>query len=158
MSGYLTQIAGRDALRCDYLFSFAPIINTAEIMKTRYKLAIAVVAGAAVGGSIIQGIHAQATAPTYAVVDISTVTDPEGFKALVPKAGPAVTAFGGKFIVRSENITPTDGTPPKRFVIIAFDSLEKAKAWDASAAQREVTAIRMKSSASRQFLVEGMPQ
>jgi hypothetical protein len=87
-------------------------------MKTRHKLAIAVVTGAAVGGSIIQGIHAQTTAPTYAVIDISTVTDPEGFKALVPKAGPAVAAFGGKFIVRSENITAGDGIPPRRFVII----------------------------------------
>jgi uncharacterized protein (DUF1330 family) len=140
------------------LFSFAPIINTEEIIKTRYKLAIAVVTGAAIGGSIIQGIHAQAAAPTYAVIDISTITDPEGFKALVPKAGPAVAAFGGKFIVRSENITAGDGIPPRRFVIIAFDSLEKAKAWDASAAQKEVTAMRMKSSTSRQFLVEGMPQ
>jgi uncharacterized protein (DUF1330 family) len=110
----------------------------------------------AVGGSIIQGIHAQTTAPTYAVIDISTIT--EGFKALVPKAGLAVAAFGGKFIVRSENITASDGTSPMRFVIIAFDSLEKAKAWDASAAQKEVTAMRMKSSTSRQFLVEGMPQ
>jgi uncharacterized protein (DUF1330 family) len=27
-----------------------------------------------------------------------------------------------------------DGTPPKRFVVIAFDSVEKAKAWDSSPA------------------------
>jgi uncharacterized protein (DUF1330 family) len=127
-------------------------------MKTSYNLAIAVAAGAAVGGSVIQGLHAQGTPPTYAVVDISNVTDPEGFKALVPKAGPATAAFGGKFIVRTENIMASDGTAPKRFVIIAFDSLAKAKAWDASEAQKEVTAIRMKNSTSRQFFVEGMPQ
>jgi uncharacterized protein (DUF1330 family) len=127
-------------------------------MKTSYNLAIAVAAGAAVGGSVVQGLHAQGTPPTYAVIDISNVTDPEGFKALIPKAGPATAAFGGKFIVRTENITASDGTAPKRFVIIAFDSLAKAKAWDASEAQKEVTAIRMKSSTSRQFFVEGMPQ
>jgi uncharacterized protein (DUF1330 family) len=72
--------------------------------------------------------------------------------------GATPSAFGGKFIVRSDHITASDGTPPKRFVIIAFDSQEKAKAWDASAAQKEVTAIRMKNSTSRQFFVEGMPQ
>jgi uncharacterized protein (DUF1330 family) len=127
-------------------------------MKTSYNLAIAVAAGAAVGGSVVQGLHAQGTPPTYAVVDISNVTDPEGFKALVPKAGPATAAFGGKFIVRTENIMASDGTAPKRFVNIAFDSLAKAKAWDASEAQKEVTAIRMKNSTSRQFFVEGMPQ
>jgi uncharacterized protein (DUF1330 family) len=60
--------------------------------------------------------------------------------------------------VRTENIIATDGTPPKRFVIIAFDSLAKAKAWEASEAQKEVDAIRMKNSTSRQFFVEGMPQ
>jgi uncharacterized protein (DUF1330 family) len=127
-------------------------------MKTRYKLAIAVIAGAAVGGSVVQGIHAQATPPTYAIVDVSSVTDAEGYKALFPKAGPAVAALGGKYLVRTENIIATDGTPPKRFVVIAFDSLAKAKAWEASEAQKEVDAIRMKNSTSRQFFVEGMPQ
>jgi uncharacterized protein (DUF1330 family) len=127
-------------------------------MQTRYMLAIAVVAGAAVGGSVIQGLHAQATPPVYAVVDITSITDPEGFKALATKAGPATAAFGGKFIARTDKITASDGTPPKRFVIIAFDNLDKAKAWDASDAQKEVTAIRQKNSTSRQFFVEGMPQ
>jgi uncharacterized protein (DUF1330 family) len=107
-------------------------------MKTRDKFVIAVAAGAAVGGSVVQGLHAQATPPAYAVIDISNITDPEGLKALIPKAGPATAAFGGKFIVRTENITASDGTPPKRFVIIAFDSLAKAKAWDASEAQKEL--------------------
>jgi uncharacterized protein (DUF1330 family) len=127
-------------------------------MKTRDMLAIAVAAGAAIGASAIQVLHAQATPPTYSVVDISEVKDLEGFKALVPKAGPSAAAFGGKFIARTENITASDGTPPKRFVIIAFDSLAKAKAWEASAAQQEVTAIRLKTTTSRQFFVEGMPQ
>jgi uncharacterized protein (DUF1330 family) len=107
-------------------------------MKVNHKLAIALVTGVAIGGAVIQGLHAQATPPTYAVVDISDVTDPEGFKALLPKAGPANAAFGGKFIVRTENITAFDGTPPKRFVVIAFDSLDKAKAWNESAAQKQI--------------------
>ena len=37
------------------------------------------------------------------------VTDADTFKTLLPKAGPAVEAFGGKFIVRTENITKLDG-------------------------------------------------
>jgi uncharacterized protein (DUF1330 family) len=54
--------------------------------------------------------------------------------------------------------TMKDGTPPKRFVIIGFDNVEKAKAWDASAAQKEVNDIRMKNTKSRSFIVavEGM--
>jgi uncharacterized protein (DUF1330 family) len=65
----------------------------------------------------------------------------------------AVAAFDGHFVTRTEKITALDGTPPKRFVIIGFDSVEKAKAWDASAAQKEVNDIRMKNTKSRSFVV-----
>jgi uncharacterized protein (DUF1330 family) len=125
-------------------------------MNQRIALGLAMLAGAAIGATAIQGLHAQASPPTYVVVDISDITDPEGFKALLPKAGPAAAAFGGKFIMRTENITAVDGTPPKRFVVTAFDSLDKAKAWKASAAQKEVDAIASKTTKSRQFFVEGM--
>lgn len=127
-------------------------------MKTNYKLASALVTGVAIGGAVIQALHAQATPPVYAVVDISNITDAEGFKALLPKAGPASAAFGGKYIMRTDKVTAVQGTAPKRFIVIAFDSMAKAKAWDASAAQKEVNAIRMKTTNSREFYVEGMPQ
>lgn len=136
----------------------SPATNRENAVKTNYKMAIALAAGAALGGSVIQGLHAQASPPAYAVIDISKVTDADGFKALIPKAGPAVTAFGGKYIARTEKITATDGTPPARVVIIEFESLAKAQAWEASAAQKEVDEIRMKNTQSRQFFVEGMPQ
>jgi uncharacterized protein (DUF1330 family) len=92
------------------------------------------------------------------IVDISQVNNPDGFKQLFPKAPPAVAAFDGHFLTRTEKITALDGTPPKRFVIIGFESVDKAKAWDASAAQKEVNDIRMKNTNSRSFIVavEGM--
>ena len=127
-------------------------------MKSNYKVAIALVAGVAIGGSIIQGLHAQATPPAYFVADISAVTDPEALKAAGGQSQTAVTAFGGKTIVRTENITPITGTAPKRFVVIAFDSLAKAQAWQASAAQKEAQAAINKAAPQRNFFVEGMPQ
>ena len=63
--------------------------------------------------------------------------------------------MGGHYLIRTDQITATDGTPPQRFVIIAFDSMDKAKAWSSSAAQKEVDVIRMKATKSRPFLVEG---
>ena len=127
-------------------------------MKTNYQLAVALVVGAAIGGSVIQGLHAQATPPTYFVADLGAITDPEGFKAVGPKAGPAAAAFGGRYIMRTENITAVKGTAPKRFVVIAFESLAKAQAWYDSPAQKEVGAILDKTTTQRQFFVEGMPQ
>jgi len=107
-------------------------------------------------GATITGLHAQSKAPSaYAVIDISEVTDPETFKKVISTAAPAVASFG-HFIVRTENIVATDGTPPKRFVLIAVDGLAQAKAWDASSAQQEVTALRVKSAESRRVFVEAL--
>ena len=70
----------------------------------------------------------------------------------------AAAAFGGRYIMRTENITAVKGTAPKRFVVIAFESLAKAQAWYDSPAQKEVGAILDKTTTQRQFFVEGMPQ
>jgi uncharacterized protein (DUF1330 family) len=126
-------------------------------MKSNQKLTLALVVGVAIGGAVIQGLHAQATPQVYVVVDINEVTDPEGFKAVPAKSGPETLApFGGTYVIRTDKITALDGTPPKRFVLIAFDSAEKAKAWKASANFKEVDVIRHKTTNSTQFLVEGM--
>jgi uncharacterized protein (DUF1330 family) len=129
--------------------------QTDEIMNQRIALGLAMLAGAAFGATAVSGLNAQGKAPgAYAVVDISAINNLDAYKTLIPKAGPAADAFGGKFIVRTEKFEAFDGTPPSRFVIVAFDSMEKAKAWHDSAATKDVDAIRMKSSTSRAFAVE----
>ena len=126
-------------------------------MNRTVALGLAMLAGGAIGATAINGLQAQNKSPgAYAVVDISEVTDPEGFKAIGPIAGPAAEKVGGKYIVRTNNITALDGTAPKRFVVIAFDSVEKAKAWNDSADQKQVDAVRTKTTKSRVFIVEGM--
>ena len=119
-------------------------------------LGLTMLAGVVFGGVAVNSLNAQNKAPgAYAVVDISEITDQKTFETLLPKAGPANDAFGGKFIIRTTNITGLDGTPPKRFVVIAFDSVEKAKAWDSSPAQAEINGIRKKSTKSRTFIADG---
>lgn len=123
-------------------------------MNRLIALGVTLLAGVAIGATAIGGLHAQSKPGAYAVVDITEITDPETYKTLIPLAGPAMAGTSGQYIVRTDKITAVDGTPPKRFVIIAFDSMEKAKAWSASAAQKEVDAIRQKASKSREFFVE----
>jgi len=126
-------------------------------MKSFFGLGLATLAGAAIGAVAISGLNAQGKAPgAYAVVDISDINDPEGFKQIGPLAGPAAENAGGHYIVRTNSIVGLDGTPPKRFVVIAFDNVEKAKAWYDSPAQKAVDAIRVKTLKSRVFIVEGM--
>src|SRR5690349_16393667 len=101
-------------------------------MKTKYNVTLALLGGIALGAVAIQGLHAQPKPPTYVVIDIAAITDPEGFKAVPtsPGASPArLTALSGRYIIRTEAITAIDGTPPKRFVVLAFDTREKAQGW-----------------------------
>lgn len=126
-------------------------------MKIYATVALSMLAGFGVGAMAINGLNAQGKPGAYAIVDISEVTDPNVLRQqLLPKAEPAATSAGGGFIARTENIVPLTGIPPKRFVIIAFESVDKAKAWDATPAQQEVNALADKSLKSRRFIVEGM--
>ena len=69
-------------------------------MKSNQKLAVALVAGIAIGGAVIHGLNAQTTPPVYVVVDISDITNPEGFKAIPPRTGPeTLIPFGGKYVI-----------------------------------------------------------
>ena len=125
-------------------------------MKTKYKLAIALVAGAALGGGAIQQLQAQMKPPTYVVVAIRKITDAGGYKEVMVKGPAAAAASGATFVIRSDKITSLDGTPPARFILLKFDSVEQAQAWHTSAAQKEVDAIRAKTTDSLAFIVEGI--
>ena len=48
-------------------------------MQTNYKVAIALVAGAAIGAAI-QGLHAQAKPPAYLVIPVLKINDAAAYK------------------------------------------------------------------------------
>jgi uncharacterized protein (DUF1330 family) len=127
-------------------------------MNQRIALGLAMLAAFGLGTVAVQGLHAQAKPPTYVVIDIAEMTDPEGFKAIPTSAAasPAATAvLGGRYVIRTEATTALEGTPPKRFVVLAFDSKEKAQGWYDAAETKAINAIRGKTTKSRVFVVEG---
>ena len=113
--------------------------------------------GIAIGAAATQGLFAQTKPPAYVIVAIRKINDADAFNTgVVDKTGPAaLAAAGGKYVVRTQSITQLDGTPPQRFVLIAFDSVEKAKAWNELAAQKPINEARIKSTDSLSFIVEG---
>jgi uncharacterized protein (DUF1330 family) len=129
-------------------------------MNIRYKIALAMLAGAGLGAAAIQGLNAQTKPPAYVVVAVRSIKDADAFKAdVVDKATPAaLAAAGGHYIVRAKTIASLDGTPPQRFVLIAFDNIEKAQAWSNLPATEEISAARMKSTDSLSFIVEGFAE
>jgi uncharacterized protein (DUF1330 family) len=127
-------------------------------MNQRITLGLTLLAGVAIGTAAIKGLNAQTRPPTYVVIDITEMTNPEGFKAVPASsaASPArLAALGGRYVIRTETTTALDGVPPKRFVLLAFDSKEKAQAWNDAPDTRELNAIRAKTTKSSSFIVEG---
>jgi len=124
-------------------------------MKAKYKLGLTLLAGIALGAAAIEGIHAQMKPPTYVVIAIRKITDADAYKQVMAKGPAAAAASGATFVIRTDKITSLDGTPPARFVLLKFDSVEQAQAWHTSAAQKEVDAIRAKTTDSLAFMLEG---
>src|ERR1043166_9824270 len=112
-------------------------------MKTQYTVALAVLAGVAVGGIAVQGLHAQAKPPVY-VIGMIDVSNDEGYaKEYAPKATEIVKAAGGRLIARGGagggvQVTTLEGEPYKgRVVVQQGASIDKVKAGHGSPAQKD---------------------
>ena len=128
-------------------------------MKTRYTVALSMLAGAALGAAAIQGLHAQAKPKIYYVAEID-VTDIDAYtKEYAPKAQAIIKAAGGQFLAAGQKVTSIEGAPPKpRVAIQVWDSMEKIQAWRNSADYKEIRKIGDKYAKFRAFTVEGLPQ
>jgi uncharacterized protein (DUF1330 family) len=127
-------------------------------MKTNHKLMLAVLVGALIGAAGVTAIHSQQAKvlPGYAVAEVD-VTDAAKFKEYADKTPGTLAPFNGRYIIRGGKNLSIEGDAPKRFVVIQFDSFEKAKAWEDSPAYEAIKPIRHSSAKSRVFLIEGTP-
>jgi uncharacterized protein (DUF1330 family) len=67
-------------------------------------------------------------------------------------------AAGGQYLVRTGNIVELHGPASKQFVIVAFDSVDSAKAFYTSPGLTELAAIADKAATQHRFIVEGIVQ
>jgi uncharacterized protein (DUF1330 family) len=126
-------------------------------MKSNHKLGVAVLAGISIGVVGAHAIRAQQAkpAPGYVFAEVD-VTDPEAFKKYAEKVPATVAAADGHYLVRGGKIQAVEGEAPKRLVVIAFESAEKAHAWEYSPAYEAIKPIRQSAAKSRIFIVEGI--
>jgi len=122
-------------------------------MKTRYTVALSMLAGVALGATAIQGLHAQAK-KVY-LISQSEVLDRAAADAWNTTVRAAINKAGGS-LVTSDKITAVLGTAPQRIGITEFQSIEKAHAWLDSAERKALAPQRDKAiKFSQLFLVEG---
>jgi uncharacterized protein (DUF1330 family) len=93
--------------------------------------------------------------PAYVIADV-TITDPQGFEEYRQMVPPTIAKYGGKFVVRGGQLERMEGNwEPKRFVVIEFESAERAKQWWASEEYREAKALRQRTAITNLIIVEG---
>ena len=87
--------------------------------------------------------------PAYVIVDVQ-IQDPvtyEEYKRLTPAS---ITAYGGRFVVRGGATQTLEGDwQPGRFVVLEFESVERAKAWWSSPEQIRLSMAGQLMAASR---------
>jgi uncharacterized protein (DUF1330 family) len=125
-------------------------------MKTNHKMMLAVLVGALIGIAGASAIHARQMKmmPGYVVAEVD-VTDPATFQKYAAKAPGTIEQYGGHYVIRGGKSDSIEGDAPKRFVVIQFDSMEKAKAWEDSPEYDAIKPIRHSSAKSRVFIIEG---
>src|SRR5262245_2545000 len=133
-------------------------------MKTKYTVALSMLAGAALGAAAIQGLHAQGTPLVYYVAEID-VTNPDAYaKEYAPKAQAIIKAMGGRQLAiggtggaGAKPVTAVDGEAPKRVVIQVWDNMEKMNAWRANPEFIELRkTVGDKYAKFRSFAIEGV--
>jgi uncharacterized protein (DUF1330 family) len=91
----------------------------------------------------------------YIVANIE-ITDPARYKEYVQSSPASIAAYGGRFVVRGGKTEVLEGDwTPGRFVVIEFESAERARQWWASEEYRAPKALRQSASISRMIVVEG---
>ena len=125
-------------------------------MNTNFKIALAVVTGAALGAAAMQGLHAQAKLKAYSVGEIE-VTDASAQPGYLPAVRNAIEKAHGRTLrtLNGRVVSIEGGPPPKNVAIIEWDSLDDAVAFYKSKAWTELAPQRDKSQkAIRRYVVE----
>ena len=128
-------------------------------MNRYLSLAIAMLAGGALGAAAVEGLHAQAKPPVFQVteIDVSAANVDAYIKEYAPKAQALIRANGGRPLAGTQNVTTLEGAAPTRRVAITqWDSLEKLQAYRATADFKNLRATQGDKLAKfRSFTVEG---
>ena len=125
-------------------------------MNTKFKVALAVVAGAALGAAATQGLHAQAKPKAYSVGEIETL-DAAAQAAYLPAARKAIEGAHGRALrTAAGRVVQIEGAPaPKSAAIVEWDSLDDAVAFYKSKAWTDLAPQPDKSQKTiRRYVVE----
>ena len=125
-------------------------------MNTKFKITLAVVAGAALGAAATQGLHAQAKLKAYSVSELD-ITDAKAQDAYLPNARKVIAdAHGRPLRTANGRVVQIEGAAaPKSAAIVEWDSVDDAVSFYKSKAWTDLEAQRAKAyKLVRRYVVE----
>ena len=127
-------------------------------MKSRTRLALALVAAFGLGGAMVEGLHAQSKAKAiYVVAEVDVHNLDAYVKEYAPKAQALIKGSGAQLLAAGQNVKSYEGAPPaKRVAIQRWDSVEHYMKYRNSAEFKENRKIGDKYAKFRAFSVESL--
>ena len=113
-------------------------------MKTKYTVALSMLAGVAIGAVAVHGLHAQAKLKAYSIAE-EEMLDNAALTSYLPTIREAISQHHGRSLrTLTGRVVQVEGaTPPKNVAIVEWDSVDdalafyKSDAWKASQPQRD---------------------
>jgi uncharacterized protein (DUF1330 family) len=125
-------------------------------MKSSFRIAMAMLAGVAIGAIAVQGLHAQGAKLKAYSVSESEVLDATALAAYLTAARKASAAAHGRSLRTSAGrVVQIEGAAPKSVGIVEWDSLDDAVAFYKSKAWADLAPLRDKAvKVAQRFVVE----
>ena len=129
-------------------------------MRTRYTLALSLLAGVALGSLSVQGLHAQAKLKAYSIGEIEPIAGATVSPSYIAAARKALADAGGRSMgTLKGRIFPAEGeAPPISVAMTEWDSADAARAFFQSKAWKDLAPEGEKTAKTiRRYIVEVEP-
>lgn len=127
-------------------------------MNSRYKLALAMIVSAALGGAAIEGLHAQAKPPVYYIGE-NDVSNAEGYaKEYLPLVAASIKTYGGRYVAAGKPVGIHGEPPQERVIILVWENMEQLMRWFDSAENKNARKVGEQHAKFRNFAVPGVAQ
>ena len=129
-------------------------------MRTQYTVALSLLAGVALGGLAVQGLHAQAKLKAYSIGEIEPIAGATVSAGYLAAARKALAEAGGRSMgTLKGRIFHAEGEPPPMSVAMTeWDSADAARAFFQSKAWKDLAPEGEKTAKTiRRYIVEVEP-
>ena len=129
-------------------------------MRNQYTVALSLLAGVALGGSAVQGLHAQAKLKAYSIGEIEPIAGATVSPSYIAAARKALADAGGRSMgtLKGKIFHAEGAAPPISVAMTEWDSADAAKAFFQSKAWKDLAPEGEKTARTvRRYVLEVEP-